>query len=61
MTPQQQEVITLRYGLNDGNELSLAKVGNRLNISRERVRQLEQQALKHLRRRKGNVRGYLAS
>jgi len=61
LTPQQQEVITLRYGLNDGNELSLAKVGNRLNISRERVRQLEQQALKHLRRRKGNVRGYLAS
>jgi RNA polymerase nonessential primary-like sigma factor len=61
LTPQQQEVITLRYGLNDGNELSLAKVGNRLNISRERVRQLEQQALKHLRRRKGNVRAYLAS
>ncbi|NJN20012.1 MAG: RNA polymerase sigma factor, RpoD/SigA family [Leptolyngbya sp. RL_3_1] len=61
LTPQQQEVITLRYGLNDGNELSLAKVGNRLNISRERVRQLEQQALKHLRRRKSNVRAYLAS
>ena len=61
LTPQQQEVITLRYGLNDGNELSLAKVGNRLNISRERVRQLEQQALKHLRRRKANVRAYLAS
>ncbi|MEM0980548.1 MAG: RNA polymerase sigma factor, RpoD/SigA family [Cyanobacteria bacterium P01_H01_bin.58] len=61
LTPQQQEVISLRYGLNDGNELSLAKVGNRLNISRERVRQLEQQALKHLRRRKGNVRAYLAS
>jgi RNA polymerase nonessential primary-like sigma factor len=61
LTPQQQEVITLRYGLNDGHELSLAKVGNRLNISRERVRQLEQQALKHLRRRKGNVRAYLAS
>ncbi len=61
LTPQQQEVITLRYGLNDGKELSLAKVGVRLNISRERVRQLEQQALKHLRRRKGNVRGYLAS
>ncbi|MBE7383169.1 MAG: RNA polymerase sigma factor, RpoD/SigA family [Leptolyngbya sp. SIO1E4] len=61
LTPQQQEVITLRYGLDDGNELSLAKVGNRLNISRERVRQLEQQALKHLRRRKANVRAYLAS
>ena len=61
LTPQQQEVITLRYGLEDGNELSLAKVGQRMNISRERVRQLEQQALKHLRRRKSNVHGYLAS
>jgi len=61
LTPQQKEVITLRYGLEDGNELSLAKVGNRMNISRERVRQLEQQALKHLRRRKADVRSYLAS
>lgn len=61
LTPQQQEVITLRYGLNDGNELSLAKVGNRMSISRERVRQLEQQALKHLRRRKAAMHGYLAS
>jgi RNA polymerase nonessential primary-like sigma factor len=61
LTPQQKEVITLRYGLDDGNELSLAKVGNRMNISRERVRQLEQQALKHLRRRKSAMHGYLAS
>ncbi|MFZ4674800.1 MAG: RNA polymerase sigma factor, RpoD/SigA family [Nodosilinea sp.] len=61
LTPQQKEVITLRYGLEDGNELSLAKVGNRMNISRERVRQLEQQALKHLRRRKATMHGYIAS
>ncbi len=61
LTPQQKEVITLRYGLDDGNELSLAKVGNRMSISRERVRQLEQQALKHLRRRKSTMHGYIAS
>jgi RNA polymerase nonessential primary-like sigma factor len=61
LTPQQREVIVLRFGLNDGSELSLAKVGQRMNISRERVRQLERQALDHLRRRKANVRGYLAS
>jgi RNA polymerase nonessential primary-like sigma factor len=61
LTPQQREVLTLRFGLSDGNELSLAKVGQRMNISRERVRQLERQALDHLRRRKANVRGYLAS
>ena len=61
LTPQQKEVISLRYGLEDGKELSLAKIGQRLNISRERVRQLEHQALAHLRRRKSNVRDYLAS
>ncbi len=61
LTPQQRQVITLRYGLEDGHELSLAKVGDRLNLSRERVRQLERQALEHLRRRKANVREYLAS
>ncbi|MBW4690461.1 MAG: RNA polymerase sigma factor, RpoD/SigA family [Lyngbya sp. HA4199-MV5] len=61
LTPQQRQVIALRYGLEDGNELSLAKVGERLNLSRERVRQLERQALDHLRRRKANVREYLAS
>jgi len=61
LTPQQREVIVLRFGLQDGHELSLAKVGQRMNISRERVRQLERQALDHLRRRKATVRGYLAS
>jgi RNA polymerase nonessential primary-like sigma factor len=61
LTPQQREVIALRFGLEDGHELSLAKVGERMNISRERVRQLERQALDHLRRRKARVREYLAS
>ena len=61
LTPQQREVLTLRYGLDDGYELSLAKVGERLSLSRERVRQLERQALDHLRRRKANVREYMAS
>ncbi len=61
LTQQQRQVIILRYGLEDGHELSLAKVGERLSLSRERVRQLERQALDHLRRRKANVREYLAS
>ncbi len=61
LTPQQREVICLRYGLEDGKELSLAKIGQRLNISRERVRQLEHQAIGHLKRRKSNVKDYLAS
>ena len=61
LTPQQQEVLRLRYGLEDGIERSLAKVGECLNLSRERVRQLERQALDYLRRRKGLVQDYLAS
>jgi len=61
LTPQQREVVALRFGLEDGNEMSLAKVGERLNLSRERVRQLEHQALAHLRRRRGNVKEYVAS
>ncbi|MBD6617212.1 RNA polymerase sigma factor, RpoD/SigA family [Komarekiella sp. 'clone 1'] len=61
LTPQQREVLALRFGLEDGNELSLAKVGERLSLSRERVRQLEHQALAHLRRRRANVKEYVAS
>lgn len=61
LTPQQREVLSLRFGLSDGRELSLAKVGQRMSISRERVRQLERQALDHLRRRKAAMKGYLAS
>ncbi len=61
LTPQQREVLALRFGLEDGNELSLAKVGERLSLSRERVRQLEHQALAHLRRRRANVQEYVAS
>lgn len=61
LTPQQQEVIILRFGLNDGNELSLAKIGKQMSLSRERVRQLERQALNHLRRRRSQIREYLAA
>lgn len=61
LTPQQQAVLTLRFGLEDGKELSLAKIGQRLNISRERVRQLEHQALAQLRRRRSNIEEYIAA
>ncbi|BBA79306.1 RNA polymerase sigma factor [cyanobacterium endosymbiont of Rhopalodia gibberula] len=61
LTPQQHMILTLRFGLEDGKELSLAKIGKKLNISRERVRQLEHQALVHLRRSKANVKEYLAA
>ncbi len=61
LSPQQREVLSLRFGLEDGKELSLAKIGQRMNLSRERVRQLEHQALAQLRRRRAYVREYVAS
>ncbi len=61
LTPQQKEVICLRFGLDNGQPLTLAKIGVRLNISRERVRQIEREAIAKLRKRKANIREYLAS
>lgn len=61
LPPAQRDVITLRFGLIDGHELTLAQVGDRLGVSRERVRQIQQSALKSLRLRKNGVNGYLDS
>ena len=61
LTPQQRQVISLRFGLEDGQPLTLAKVGDLLNISRERVRQIEREALGKLRKRRGDIHEYLAS
>ena len=48
LTERQQQVLRLRFGMEDGNCYSLEKVGNILDISRERARQIEQQALRKL-------------
>ncbi|HEY9771771.1 MAG TPA: RNA polymerase sigma factor, RpoD/SigA family [Coleofasciculaceae cyanobacterium] len=61
LTPQQREVICLRFGLADGKPMTLAKIGECLSISRERVRQIEREALSKLRKRKISIREYLAS
>lgn len=61
LTPQQREVLSLRFGLIDGQSMTLAKIGDRLNISRERVRQIEREALTKLRKRKADMDQYLAS
>lgn len=50
LSPQERDVLTLRFGLKDGNPLSLAKVGDRLDLSRERIRQVQRTALNYIRR-----------
>jgi RNA polymerase primary sigma factor len=49
LPPREQQIVSLRYGLADGEERSLQEVGSRLNLSRERIRQLEARALDRLR------------
>ncbi|MGF1459812.1 MAG: RNA polymerase sigma factor, RpoD/SigA family [Leptolyngbyaceae cyanobacterium] len=61
LTPQQRQVLTLRFGLTDGKTMTLAKIGEILSVSRERVRQIEREALTSLRKRRSDVREYLAS
>ncbi len=60
LTPQQQRVLSLRFGLDDGKNMTLAKIGAMLEISRERVRQIEREALTKLRKRQGDMREYIA-
>ncbi len=59
LTPQQRQVLELRFGLEDGQALTLAKIGDRLNISRERVRQIEREALTKLRKRRADMEEFL--
>ncbi len=60
LKPQEREVIILRFGLLDGQELTLAEIGRRLNVSRERVRQVENIALKRLRKKRHALGDYFA-
>lgn len=53
LSKTEQEVIRLRFGLEDDNTLTLREIGERLSLSRERVRQLEAQALGKLRSASG--------
>ncbi len=49
LSKRERKVIELRFGLNDGEGMTLEKVGGILNVTRERVRQIEEKALAKLR------------
>ncbi len=49
LTPREEKVIRLRYGLEDGKSRTLDEVGREFNVTRERIRQVEAKALRKLR------------
>jgi len=49
LTPREEQVLKLRYGLEDGRTHTLEEVGKKFNITRERIRQIEAKALRKLR------------
>ena len=49
LTPREQKVVRLRYGLDDGKPRTLEEVGKEFNVTRERIRQIEAKALRKLR------------
>ena len=60
LDPRQKEILWLSFGLEDGIEWSLSAIGRKLKLSRERVRQLQNKALKILKRQNiGSLRDYL--
>ena len=49
LTPREQRVLVLRFGLEDGRSRTLEEVGQEFNVTRERIRQIEAKALRKLR------------
>ncbi len=61
LTPREEEVLRLRFGLDDGRTRTLEEVGEKFQITRERIRQIEAKALRKLRHpsRSKKLRAYL--
>ena len=49
LTPREEKVLRLRFGLDDGRARTLEEVGKEFNVTRERIRQIEAKALRKLR------------
>jgi len=61
LTPREERIIKMRFGLDDGSERTLEEVGQSFAVTRERIRQIEAKALRKLRHpsRSGKLRAYL--
>ena len=49
LTPREEMVLRLRYGIDDGHPRTLEEVGKEFGVTRERIRQIEAKALRKLR------------
>ena len=61
LTPREEKIMKMRFGLEDGSERTLEEVGRFFAVTRERIRQIEAKALRKLRQpsRSGNLRLFL--
>jgi len=61
LTPREEKVLRLRFGLDDGHQRTLEEVGREFNVTRERIRQIEAKALRKLRHpsRSKKLRDYI--
>jgi RNA polymerase primary sigma factor len=61
LTPREEKIIRMRFGLEDGSEHTLEQVGQKFAVTRERIRQIEAKALRKLRHpgRSNRLRGFL--
>lgn len=61
LSDREAEVISLYFGLNKEHSLTLEEIGERFNLTRERVRQIKEKAIRRLRHasRSKNLRAYL--
>ncbi|MGA2281028.1 MAG: RNA polymerase sigma factor RpoD/SigA [Verrucomicrobiota bacterium] len=49
LTPRENKILAMRFGLDDGRPKTLEEIGDRLGVTRERIRQIQEEALKKMR------------
>ncbi|MCU0821536.1 MAG: RNA polymerase sigma factor RpoD/SigA [Spirochaetes bacterium] len=63
LTPSEREILRLRFGLTGGKPMSLQQIGDKFNLSKERIRQIEKKAIRRLRHpsRSQQLKNFLGS